>query len=180
MQGLMLRHTNLIQPLILHSNGDATTSKATLSYRYPCSLCFLRQKDQLFPYNMAQLKCQTAISAFALLTNMFASRSIVAVVMFKVKYPGWLDTYVLLKEAYSPLFGSVVFTGFPDYPAELAPGEKWVNCSATATFQYICFANAMQVKHSQAQKMDCTNYYNGWCDSNHCIINCGSALQSMF
>lgn len=67
--------------------------------------------------------------------------------MFNNEYPGWFDTYELLKRAYTPLFGSVIFTGFPTRPGRVPSDEKWITCSATAQLQYICFANAIQVRH---------------------------------
>ena len=73
--------------------------------------------------------------------------------MFNTKYPSWLETYQLLKEAYTPMFGTLVFTGFPERPEEVPMGDNFITCSGTGHLQYICFANAMQVRKSKRMRM---------------------------
>ena len=51
--------------------------------------------------------------------------------MFIARYPNREDTFALLKEAYEPIFGIVVFIGQPGYPSDLSDGDKWVPCKAT-------------------------------------------------
>jgi hypothetical protein len=72
-------------------------------------------------------------------------RDIVLVIMFNSQYATWLETYETLAEAYRPLFGKVVITGFSERPAELPANELFVSCEAQGgMYQYACFANAMQ------------------------------------
>lgn len=86
--------------------------------------------------------------------------------MFNNEYPGWFDTYELLKEAYTPLFGSVIFTGFPTRPDRVPSDDKWITCSASAHLQYICFANAILVRKKLLCAFQC-----GHSSSNHWVIN---------
>ncbi len=73
--------------------------------------------------------------------------SIVAVIMFNKNYTGWLETYHILREAYEPIFGTLVFTGLPERPAELPEQERFVTCEAwEGNVQYACFANVMEVR----------------------------------
>lgn len=81
-----------------------------------------------------------------LMYNCVLVRSIVVIVMFNKAYKGWFDTYKVLREAYAPIFGTLVFTGFKDRPKELAEEEHWVTCDAwDGNLQYACFANAIEV-----------------------------------
>ena len=50
----------------------------------------------------------------------------------------------LLRAAYRPLFGKVVFTGGAERPAGLPAGEAWVACHGGAQMHYACLANVMQ------------------------------------
>ena len=72
-------------------------------------------------------------------------RNIVVVVVFNSPYEGWSRTYRLLKEAYTPIFGTVVFTGQLTRPEGMPESERWVPCECAAgTLQYACYANAIQ------------------------------------
>ena len=71
--------------------------------------------------------------------------NIVAVVVFNIAYDGWQATYRILKEAYTPIFGTVVFTGQTQWPECMPDSERWVGCECAAgALQYACYANAMQ------------------------------------
>jgi hypothetical protein len=71
--------------------------------------------------------------------------NIVAVVVFNIAYDGWETTYKILKEAYTPIFGTVVFTGQVQRPEGMPTSERWVECEGAAgALQYACYANAMQ------------------------------------
>ena len=66
--------------------------------------------------------------------------------MFNKNYTGWFEVYKTLREAYEPIFGSLVFTGFPFRPSELPDEEHWVTCEGwEGNLQYSCFANAIEV-----------------------------------
>lgn len=71
--------------------------------------------------------------------------NIVVVVVFNLAYEGWENTYRLLKEAYTPIFGTVVFTGQVNRPEGMPKSERWVACEcAVGALQYACYANAIQ------------------------------------
>lgn len=70
-------------------------------------------------------------------------RGIVLVVTTSGGSPGALE---LLRAAYRPLFGKLVFTGASERPVGLPASEAWVGCQAGAQGQmhYACLANVMQ------------------------------------
>jgi hypothetical protein len=81
------------------------------------------------------------------------------VVIFNKNYTGWLDSYRILKEAYEPIFGAVLFTGFKSRPEEIPESEPWVECDEwEGTLQYACFANVIQVSLSRPPSEKCTPF----------------------
>ncbi|CAL5224033.1 g6654 [Coccomyxa viridis] len=69
---------------------------------------------------------------------------IVAVVMMSADPSGWKDTYELLHEAYTPIFGRIVFAGPHASPKGLPSALDWVSCPNGRQHQYSCLANVLQ------------------------------------
>ena len=73
-------------------------------------------------------------------------RDVILVIVFNSDFPGWLDVYRALREAYRPLFSKIVYTGFEERPPALPAAEAFVTCQGErGSLQYACFANVMQV-----------------------------------
>ena len=71
--------------------------------------------------------------------------SIIAVIMIDTRSMAWQKTYQLLKEAYAPLFGTVVFAGAQPSGFAIPKNEHWVSCLTGGDHHYACLASVMQV-----------------------------------
>jgi hypothetical protein len=74
----------------------------------------------------------------------YRHEDIVLVIMFNLPFEGWLEVQKLLKKAYAPIFGRVVFTGFHSmegFPRE----DTWVSCESDfhGRMMYTCFGNVV-------------------------------------
>lgn len=57
-----------------------------------------------------------------------------------------LETYEVLREAYRPLFSTIIWTG-DSRPEDLPGDEVWVDCDGKGgTIMQACLANVMQVR----------------------------------
>ena len=77
-------------------------------------------------------------------------RSIIAVVMMDTRSIAWQKRHLLLKEAYTPLFGTVVFAGEQPSESDIPKTENWVSCLTGGDHRYACLASVMQVGEGRA------------------------------
>lgn len=71
--------------------------------------------------------------------------NIALVIMFNKHYDGLAAVYETLREAYRPIFGTIIWTGLTARPIELPGSEAWVSCEGQGGSQYhMCLVNVIQ------------------------------------
>ena len=70
-------------------------------------------------------------------------------------------THAALREAYEPIFATIIWTGWVGRPWELPAHEAWVDCeSQGGGFNYMCLTNVMQ--EARLALASCA-LYRVWC-----------------